>query len=227
MPFLPIASHISDIQIGLWRIEEPEEYYMQSLNLYENEQRHLAKIIHPQKRLEWLSSRLCLKTLLNIRRKVESLNNSQGKPYLSDNSHFISYSHSTHYAAAVASKNGEVAIDIEMFRKRRSPETAKMFMDEYELAAFENSQNMYLFFLIWSAKETLFKVYGKRGIYFRENIHINIEDFTLKQNGKVSGYVQYENYERYYEIVYEIFSDFILTYTFGGMQQPQVGSLNC
>lgn len=214
------------MQLGLWHITETEEYYLQRLNLYENEQQRLAKIIHPQKRLEWLSSRLCLKTLLNIRRKVESLNTAQGKPYLSDNSHYISYSHSTQYAAAVASKNGDVAVDIEMFKKNRSPEIAKMFMDKYELATFEKDKNMLLFFLIWSAKETLFKAYGKRGVYLKENIHINVEDFDLKQNGKVSGYVQYENYERYYEIVYEIFSDFILTYTFGGMQQPQVGG-NC
>lgn len=221
MPFIKVTSKIPEVHLGLWRIEEDEDFFRSRLNLYENEIKHLAKISHPSKKLEWLASRLCLKTLLNINQKVESLNNEEGKPYLSDNSYHISYSHSAHYASAVASSNNHVAIDVEIFRKNRSLEVAKMFMDEWELSYFKQHPNPYFFFLIWSAKETLFKVHGKRGIYFRENIHVNLEDFSLKQNGSVLGIVQSNEIERYYDVYYEIFSDFVLTYTCDRMQQLQ------
>lgn len=225
MPFIPIESKIKDIKIGLWRIEEEEEYFYQRLNLYENETNHLAKLSHPQKKIEWLSSRLCLKTLLNITEKVESLKNEEGKPYLSNHSYYISYSHSSNYSSAIASKENYVAIDIEFFRKSRSPELSKMFMNQWELSYYKKTGNPYLFFLIWSAKETLFKIHSKRGIYFRENIHINLEDFSLNQNGKLLGIVQCNGIERYYDVYYEIFSDFVLTYTSQRLQQSQKSSI--
>lgn len=221
MPFIKVESKAPDVLIGLWRIEEEEDFFLSRLNLYENEIKHLAKISHPQKKLEWLASRLCLKTLLNINRKVESLNNEEGKPYLTDNSYHISYSHSANYAIAIASPTCHVAVDIELFRRSRSAELAKMFMDEWELTYFKQHPNPYVFFLIWSGKETLFKMHAKRGIYFRENIHINLEDFALKQNGNLLGIVQSNEIERYYDVYYEIFSDFVLTYTCQFMQQPQ------
>lgn len=221
MPYIPIESPIKDIKIGLWRIEEDEDFFLKRLNLYENELTHLGSITHPQKKLEWLSSRLCLKTLLNITGKVESLKNEAGKPYLSNHSYFISYSHSTTYSAAIASPNCHVAVDIELFRISRSPELSRMFMDKWELAYYKKSHNPYIFFLIWSAKETLFKAHSKRGIYFREDIHLNFEDFSLNQNGKVLGIVQSNGVERYYDIYYEIFSDFVLTYTYQQLQQAQ------
>jgi phosphopantetheinyl transferase len=213
MPFLELKTSIPDTSVGIWRIEETEPYFRSKLNLYENEQRSLGKITHPNKRLEWLSSRLCLKSLLNIRHRVESLNNPEGRPYLSDNSNNISYSHSTHYAAAVASPNHNVAIDIEMFQKKRNPELSRMFMNDQELAHFKRTKDLHLFFLVWSAKETLFKLNGKRGIYLRENLHVDISNFRLCQNGILSGTIETAEYKRKYDIHYEIFPDFVLTYT--------------
>lgn len=213
MPYLQLHSHLTDIHLGLWRIEEDEAFFRSRLNLYPNEQQILAKISHPQKKLEWLASRLCLKTLLKLEGVVESLNNSEGKPYLSDNSYHISYSHSHQYAAAAASSNSFVALDIEMFRNNRSPEVAQMFMDKDELSFYQQHQNPYLFFLFWSAKETLFKIHAKRSVYFREHIHIQLSEFQLQQQGKLTGIVQSKAIDRYYDIQYEIFSDFVLTYT--------------
>lgn len=220
MPFIKIASKSQGLLVGLWRIEENEAFFLSRLSLYENELAHLNSIKHASKRLEWLSSRLCLKTLIDLKnKKVESLKDAEGKPYLSDNSYHISYSHSKTYAAAVASTFNSVAVDIELFSKKRRPDVSKMFMDEWELAFFNKTQDMHLFMLIWSAKETLFKAQGKHGISFRENIHINVEDFSLKQNGIISGCVQTEDYEKHYEIFYEIFSGFVLTYTMDSLLQ--------
>ncbi|MFN0201799.1 MAG: 4'-phosphopantetheinyl transferase family protein [Bacteroidia bacterium] len=219
MPYLELKTNNPDVSIGIWRIEESEPYFMTRLNLYENEQTRLSRINNGQKRLEWLSSRLCLKNLLKIRHKVESLNNPEGRPYLSDNSHHISYSHSHGYAAAVASHKHEVAIDIELFSKKYNPELSHKFMDKRELEYFQKHKDPHFFYLIWSAKETLFKIQGKKGVSLRQHIHIQIEDFSLRQNGKITGYIETENTKRYYEISYEIFSDFVLTYTHNSLSE--------
>ena len=94
MPFLHFDTDNSDLNIGLWRVEETEMFFLTRLKLFEHEWQKLSTISHPQKRLEWLSSRLCLKEILKISNQdqVQSLNKPTGKPYLSSESHAISYS---------------------------------------------------------------------------------------------------------------------------------------
>lgn len=215
MPFERISCEIPDTNIGLWRIDESEEYFLSELTLYSNEQRRLASIPHPKKRLEWLASRLCLKRLIEpFDTIVESLNRSDGKPYLSTNSHHISYTHSFMLASAIASPRYEVAIDIEYRHRRRNKETAYLFLDADELNFFQSYPNNDLLFLVlWSAKETLYKAVGEKGTSLRYHIHFDLTNFTLHDNGILSGLVHKAELQQPYEVFYTIYPDFILTYT--------------
>ena len=121
-----------------------------------------------------------LKIVDNVR--VESLNNTNGKPYLTNNSHYISYTHSNFYSAAIASLDAEVGIDIEYLKHKRNLRTRFLFMNESELAYFDENPLFELFLLIWSAKETIYKLYGQ-GVAFKDNILIDFEDFELSDNG--------------------------------------------
>lgn len=217
MPFISYESLLPDTAIGLWRIEEDESFFIERLNLFERELERLDAIKHPQKRLEWLSSRLCLKELLKIDQPVESLNQWNGKPYLTDNSHHISYTHSENYAAAIASSIGGVAIDIEARSKKRNLETRRLFMNPEEKAIFEADPDELLFLTLWSAKETLFKIVGQKGVSLRKDISLNISDFDGKNNGMLSGTVFKDGLEHVYHVYYEICSDFILTYSNDGL----------
>ncbi|MEM6263708.1 MAG: 4'-phosphopantetheinyl transferase superfamily protein [Bacteroidota bacterium] len=208
---------------GLWRIEEDEAFFLERLNLYENERVRLSGIKHPQKRLEWLSSRLCLKQLLQISYRVESLNQQNGKPYLSDNSHHISYSHSRKYSAVIASDRRDVAIDIETLDRRRNLETRFLFMNPYELAYFDDhNRDEHIFFLIWSAKETLFKIIGKRGISLRQHIALNLDQLSLVRNGILSGTVLDGEERQSFQVHYELLPEYILTYAQEQVVQPQL-----
>ncbi len=217
MPFINYVSLLPDTAIGLWRIEEDEQFFTERLNLYERELERLSSIKHPQKRLEWLSSRLCLKELLKIDQPVESLNQWNGKPYLSDNSHHISYTHSENYAAVIASSAGSVAIDIEARAKTRNPETRRLFMNPAENTIYENDPDEMLFLTLWSAKETLFKIVGQKGISLRKHIAIDIQHFENKNNGMLTGTVLKDDLEHLYNVYYEICPDFVLTYTNNGL----------
>ena len=223
MPFYSLQPETPGVTLGIWRIVEEEDFFLSKLNIYENEARILSSISHPLKRLEWLSSRLCLKELLNIHHKVESLNRHDGKPYLSDGSYHISYSHSNLVSGAIASTKAWVSIDLEDLTKKRNPETRNLFMCQNELDFFEHSGNdQKVFYLFWSAKETLYKIHPDRGLIFRENLILMPESTGLKQKGKLKGIIAKDGITREYEICYEFFPDFILTYTLDPVfvQQP-------
>ena len=227
MPFLPIDTGHPNVFLGMWKTDEDEKFFLDQLNIYENEQAILDKIKHPVKRLEWLASRLCLKKILHISHKVESLNEQTGKPFLSDHSHNISYSHSHLMAGAIASRETEVAIDIENMKKPRKLEARYLFMGSEELDVYDELNDSRLFFLIWSAKETLYKVHGQRGISFRENLLVRLNDEKLKPNGVVTGIIQQNGFRKEYEIRYKFFDDIVLTFTFDAdpieLQQPGIG----
>jgi 4'-phosphopantetheinyl transferase len=214
MPYLTLPNIDPRVFLGMWKVAEPEDYFRARLNIYENEQRILAGISHPQKRLEWLSSRLCLKELLQITHKVESLNAPTGQPYLSDHSFHISYSHSNMYSGAIASQHYPVSIDLEDLSKVRNLDTRFLFMHPDELDYFNSATDSRVFFLIWSAKETLYKIYTKRGIVFKENLLINPERKPLEQSGTVSGILKADGFEKTYTIYYSFFPGVLLTYTF-------------
>lgn len=214
MPFRQLPGVDQGVSIGMWNVEEDEDYFLERLSIYENEQRILSCISHPQKRLEWMSSRLCLKELLKINHKVESLNETTGKPYLSDHSFHISYSHSNMYSCAIASEIYPVSIDMEDLSKKRNPETRFLFMHPDELDHFERTGDSRLFFLIWSAKETLYKMYAKKGIAFKTNLMINPERKPLEQNGTVLGILKADGFEKIYTIYYRFFAGVLLTYTY-------------
>ncbi len=213
MPFIELNSQIPRTVLGAWHIEEDELYFLERVKLYENEWARLATIMHPQRRLEWLSSRLCLKELLKIANtsRVESLSNASGKPYLSDNSHFISYTHSNRYSAAIASVQGEVGIDLEYLHRRRNLETRNLFMNEVELLYFEETPSFELFILIWSAKESLYKIVGK-GHAFKHDLIMDLENFSLEENGILNATVKSKGVNKCYAVHYLLHTDYMLTY---------------
>jgi 4'-phosphopantetheinyl transferase len=217
MPFMVHPAQLPDVAIGLWKIEEEEDFFLDRLSLYAREWERFNAISHPQKRLEWLSSRLCLKELLKIDQPVESLNQLSGRPYLTDNSHHISYTHSSQYAAAIASSSSQVAIDIEARDRDRNLETRRLFMNAKEMAIFANHPDELLFLTLWSAKETLFKIVGKKGISLRQHIAVDIENFDGAPNGTLNGTVSKGKLEKQFEVHYAIRPDYVLTYTHDGM----------
>ena len=217
MPFLQYNTKAEDVHAGLWRLEEDEMFFHTRLKLYEHEWEKLATIRHPQKRLEWLSSRLCMKELLKISHtdRIESLSQQNGKPYLSNNSHFICYTHSQRYAGAIASPNREVGIDLEDMIRRRNTNTRNLFMDEKELCFYESNPSTELFLIIWSIKETVYKLWSQKGLSFKEGIHLNFSSFSFEQKGEIPVEIHKDNEQQAYNAYYEIFPEFVLTYGMG------------
>ena len=215
MPRVPnIHSAVNGLLVSVWHVTEDEDFFLDRLTLYERELSKLDSFSHPERRLLWLASRYCLKDMLGLdstQAHVESLSMKSGAPFLSDNSFEISFSHSHNYAAAIASHTRAVAIDLEDADKPRNLGVARRFMNEEELEGWSKLGTKELYLAIFSAKESLIKIFGK-GTSMRDHIHIRFDNYDGRPNGTLKGTVQKADIVQHYEVHYHIHSGFVLTY---------------
>ena len=63
--------------------------------------------------------------------------------------------------------------------------------------------------IVWGAKESLYKIYGKKKLRFLE--HIYIEDFKF-ENEKTTGEIRFENETQSYHVHFLEFDGFTCVY---------------
>lgn len=168
MPLVYQHTINSNTKLGLWHIEEPEEFFLAKVPLKRD-------VSHPHKRLQHLAGRYLLPTLFEDFPLEEILIADTRKPFLPDEQYHFSISHCGNYAAAIASAQQRVGIDIEQ-------PTEKIFRiihkflnaDERQILnePMSSSQLLQTATLLWSAKEAMFKWYGAGGVDFRKHMHI-------------------------------------------------------
>ena len=90
-------------------------------------------------------------------------------------------------------------------------------MNEAELAFFEKDPRIDVFLMVWSAKETLYKIHGQ-GIAFKDHMNIDLEYYCSEQNGILPATVHKDGLIHRYEVRYIIYPDFLLTYTHDELQ---------
>jgi phosphopantetheinyl transferase len=171
----------SNTKLGLWRIEEPEEFFLAKVPLKRD-------VSHPHKRLQHLAGRYLLPTLFEDFPLEEILIADTRKPFLPDEQYHFSISHCGNYAAAIASAEQRVGIDIEQ-------PTEKIFRiihkflneDEKQLLheSMSSSQLLQSATLLWSAKEAMFKWYGDGRVDFKQHLLIQELDGT-NEEGKLN-----------------------------------------
>jgi phosphopantetheinyl transferase len=135
----------------------------------------------------------------------------KGKPHLKDGK-YVSISHSYTFSGLIVS-DIPVGIDIEKNRE-------KIRIIQHKFVNFErgfiNRDDDYVeqLTVIWGAKEALYKIYPHGGLTFKNDIDIN--SFKMS-DGKTTGYIKVENWDRQYEIRYEQMENFTLVYA---LQRP-------
>jgi 4'-phosphopantetheinyl transferase EntD len=175
-----------DCRLGVWEIEENYDYLLSQLNLTSEDLERVTQFKSHMRKLEWLSVRLLLKRLNN--RDINIKYNGNRKPYLEDDSHNISISHSEHYTSVLlCKKNHSVGIDIEKM-KPKIEYIAPKFLKPEELENIYENQKIYHLYVHWCAKEALYKLCDKKQISFKENI--TIEPFIPTDQGVIFGKVK-------------------------------------
>ena len=152
-------------RLGIWKIEETEEFFKNNVPQHRD-------VTHRHKRLQHLSGRFLLRYLYpDFPYELIQIADTR-KPYLPNEQYHFSISHCGDYAAAIVSKNKRVGVDIEI-PVEKILRIKNKFLNEKEKISWQDEfvQNDERFTtLLWSCKEAVFKWYGNGGVDFSEHI---------------------------------------------------------
>lgn len=195
--------------VGIWHISENLDQLRQLFVLNEQQEEELSLFKVDTKKLEWISARILIKLLaaqFNI--NLEGIEKDEnGKPSLRGSTCEISLSHSFPYVAAIIDKSHDVGIDIEQ-PKEKLNKVAHRFLAQSELDFIKNDTVMLC--KAWCAKETLYKIYGKRGLAFSENLIL--EPYDNSRFGTITGNVIVNGSTKKHKLEYKVTEDYVLTY---------------
>lgn len=163
-------------KLAVWKLAETEDFFSAVVPLRQN-------IAHPHKRLQHLAGRYLLPLLFPDFPYAEIEIADTRKPFLPGEQYHFSISHCGDFAAAIVSSNRLVGIDIEMVTGRVHKIKHK-YLHAEELAfvnTYPIEKQTALLTLLWSAKEAMFKWWGRGNVDFSEAMRI--EPFTLNREG--------------------------------------------
>jgi phosphopantetheinyl transferase len=157
-------------KLGIWRIEEPEAFYLEKVPLKKG-------VSHPYKRLQHLAGRFLLPTLYADFPLEEILVADTRKPFLESEQYHFSISHGGNFAAAIVSSHSRVGVDIELVSSRIIAISHKFL--HYNEKVFLNDwvhltkMHLELTTVLWSAKEAIYKWYGHGELDFRQHMQLS------------------------------------------------------
>jgi phosphopantetheinyl transferase len=200
---LYIKRETPEYTLAIWRTDESLEQLYALLPNADELKAESAGMKSPHRLLEWFSVRALLRCITGSDIPIHY--QPSGKPYIDGG--YISISHTKGYVAIIISSTHQVAIDIEQYSERVR-KVAKRFMHESESAT-----NTYGYLLLWSAKESIYKLIGDAVVDFRESIRIEpfeVMPFgdTLRAEAKIK-----ETLWKRLLVSYTLEQDFVLTWT--------------
>jgi phosphopantetheinyl transferase len=170
----------------------------------------LSNISSPQKKNEWKAARIAIKQALEILSIPYPgfYKDDHGKSHPLDGFGFVSLTHTKGLAAAIFHKNLPVGIDLEYVRERILRIGPK-FLDPSEIAFLKNDPLLYT--IAWSAKESIYKCQGKKGISLKE--HILLKPFSSADRLILGKIHQTDHSDHFYQVKVEVEEEMVLTYT--------------
>ena len=210
MPLYKTVTVNKNTKLLVWKIAETSEELFEGILLTEqslNRVNSMKSVLHQK---GFLSIRHLLK--LAGYSDADVVYDTFGKPHLS-NGKFISITHSFEYTGIIISEDSPVGIDIEK-RRDKIVKIARKFtpLEEYKTIA-NHSALVSKLTIVWGAKESLYKIYGKKQLLFKE--HIYIEDFAFKDE-KTIGTINFNGTKSSYTIHFFEFEDFTCVYGYAG-----------
>lgn len=160
---------VEDAKILIWELTQSAN---ELLALYKKQgfSSDIADQFNSEKRKrEYIGVRLALSALLD--KEISVRYNEEGKPFLTDNSHQISISHSRNHIAVIAHPTCNIGIDIEQ-NSDKIQKVYKRFLSVEEQIWLSNGQNLSQLQIAWSAKEALYKIIGNEAVDFANQLQL-------------------------------------------------------
>ncbi len=205
-----LKKSVKDASIGIWEISESVDELYAQLTLSEEEEKIFSALRSPLRKQHWLSYRMILPYLVKPSELSAITYDESGKPFLNNGVRHISVAHSGKYSALIASPVHSVGVDIERVGGKIRRIHHK-FLNDRELAETGPEPDLETLYIMWAAKETLFKLHGKRDIRFRDQIYIS--PFAASDSGLVYGRLLTDKGEHApISVHYQMLDDYILAY---------------
>ncbi len=170
----------------------------------------LANISKIEKRNEWKAARIAIKTALDgIALPYPGFfKDRHGKSHAMDGYGYVSLTHTKGLAAAIFHKDMPVGIDMDYVREK-IVRLGPKFLDPSEMEFLNNDPLLYT--MAWSAKESIFKCQGKKGISLKENILL--KPFGLDAS-IIEGKIHQSDFsDHFYQVKVDVSDQMVLTYT--------------
>jgi phosphopantetheinyl transferase len=176
---MPLSLQISenDYTYALWRIEEGEADLLPMLKLSDMEFMEFNAFMNSKRKMHWLASRVLIRHLLNTDDFIELYFDEHRKPHIGNLNVQVSISHSGHYAAVLISHKGPVGIDIELISDKIDRVKHK-FLSRTELDLLGEDNLINKLYACWSAKESLYKWFGRTGVELKADMPIVEFDYS-------------------------------------------------
>lgn len=207
---LRIAPHI---HIGEWTIAEPLEELLQSYTFTAEEIEQGVPKMHPERLKGYLGVRILAGTMVQ---GAVFFKDEFGKPHLSvadeyGHKPYISWSHSGQHAAVITNSNAPTGIDVEKI-DTRILRIRNKFCNATDMLSCTTEEHLlhHVLLIIWGAKESMYKYYGKKEVDFRE--HMTVKPFELSTSGTIDGVMHLPAFQKVFKIGYRVYSNRILVW---------------
>ena len=196
----------NNTKVLIWKIEESFEELNQGVELTKFSKERLHGMKSDLHQRGFLSVRHLLKTAGYT--DEDLLYDGFGKPHLKDGKH-ISITHSFTFSGIIISDDKPVGIDIEKRRDKILRIAHKFTPIEAYKSIANHDALVSKLTIVWGAKESLYKIYGKKKLLFLD--HIYIEDFSFETN-TTTGKILYEGKTDEYDVYFLEFEEFTCVY---------------
>ncbi|PQJ31333.1 4-phosphopantetheinyl transferase [Nonlabens arenilitoris] len=204
MPLYKTLTNRENTNVYIWKITESEAWLRTGLDLSENSINRLFTMSSELHRRGFLSIRHLLRvagyTDQNLYYTID------GKPHLDDGKN-ISITHSYEFTAIIVS-DAAVGIDIEKLRDKIQ-RIASKFVGYEEQFVKELDNPIEALTVIWGAKESMYKLYGTKGLGFKA--HCFVEPFEIDIQHTMSRIV-YEGDNLKFDVYFQSLENFMMAY---------------
>ena len=202
----------SDLSVYLMDVDENKlDTYIDSLT--DIEIIKFNSIKHSGKKLEFAASRF-LRTSLFGKKQIHYT--SVGSPYI-DERGFISLSHTDQLVGLAHSTEYNVGLDLESVREKAMQLHSKFIhASEKEHFAIDSAFDMSL---LWSFKETLFKLADRKGVHFSTDLIVR------KEGERYFGTINQFHILHEYELTYQLYKHYLITCNAGKEKTAKIDSI--
>lgn len=205
MPFYKQIWFNADTAIQLWELRESPIDLLPWAELNLSEKSQLEAMRNTKRQCEFLAIRIMLKKVWKNRNIYYT---ESGAPYLEGEETYISISHSNRFVSLMHSKF-PCGVDIESVESK-ALKVANKFLNQSEMLLIGDEFPARDATLLWSAKESLFKLLKLDGVDFASQLIIDsIENNDVR---KIQAAIRSKRAQTAHELKFEFIDDQILTW---------------